>query len=399
MKLLPQLYLRSWIGLLGLSVILTGCNRPSHQETRELGYKGDARSKPFLALTKVIDRFGWESKTIHSLAEMPDRGTLVLSGSSAIKPSVAIQALEWVERRDGHLILLMQGGDKWRDDWQMDWGGMFEDTEAVRMHPILKALNLEPTTHAMETALPGKGKSAPPVELKIRNKKMELSEQGGMTFDASNVPGDAEIILGETTAARILTTTRGNGRITVIGNASPFRNRYLDLHDNAFVFLNLLLLESQPEYGMSSTVTFMLGSSDGFFTLLWKQFWMALVPLALLIVAWLWKNIPRFGPLQPEGTNDTRQFSEHLKMNGEFLWHHGQTADLIFPIRAAISQKLIARHGMHPSESDANIIEHLARVSGLPSERIASAWSASYVKDGSALLTCLQDLQTIEQSL
>jgi hypothetical protein len=399
MNLSKHYYLWLWLGVLSITGLLTGCNRPSHQETRELGYKGDARTKPFLALTRVIDLFGWETKMVQSMAEIPDHGTLVLSGSRAIKPMVALQALEWVDQRNGHLILLMQGGDKWTDDWQIDWRGILEDTDAVRQNPILKALNLEPAMHPVEKVLHSKGTSVPPLEIEFGGKKMGLSDHGGMTFDTAKMPGDAEVIHGKDMAARIVTASRGNGRITVIGNGSPFRNRYIQENDNALVFLNLLLLESQPEYGMSSTVTFLLGSSDGFFSLLWKQFWMALVPLVLLVVAWLWKNIPRFGPLQPQRTNGTLQFTEHLQMNGSFLWHHGQTADLIFPIRAAICQKLIARHGMHPSESDANIIEHLARVSQLPSERIANAWNASFVKDGSQLLTFVQDLQTIEQSL
>ena len=389
--------MRSWCGLLLATLLLVGCSRPSHKETRDIGYKGLARTQPFLALQRTIEELGWQPSNIHSLSEMPRRGTLVLSGGSGIRSSVARQAMTWVEQGHGHLILLMDGTDSWQDDWNTDFFSLFTGVEGLKQHPVIRALNLIPSENRIDKL--SKSAKPDPLEYKLHREDLKFSDFGGITFETKDLTQPADFMIGEPEKAAVVSVPWHTGRITVVGNATAFRNRFIDQEQNALTFVRLLQFESFPDSGISDTVAFMLSSSDGFFTMLWQQYWMALIALISVIIFWLWKNIPRFGPQQPVRDTSARQFSEHLLMSGNFFWRHGQTLDLLLPIRTAIQTKLQHRHGMHPHEDEANIIEHLARFSGLPSERVASAWNASYIKDGRALLTCIQDLQTIEQSI
>lgn len=378
---------------------IAGCDQGTPRTvTEDIGYKGIARSQPYLAAQRMFEKLGWEVKNVHSLHDLPSEGTLILAGTEGTAHATAMRAVEWVEKSGGHLILMLRRTESWRDDWDSYVGDLFTSTKELEVHPVLKKLKATVATNS-GSGFSSEGKKH---EVKICGKELTFETRSHLTLEAAEHMQPPDILADTISATPLLSVRTGfRGRITVICDGSPFRNRYLDRHDHATILHALVSLnERHSEFSFEPRqLHFLLSANDTFFTILWEKYWMALIALGILIIAWLWKNFPRFGPLQAADDPGVRQFSEHLKMTGNFLWHHHQSANLFPPMRRSILRKLQLRSGSVPHDDDAYLIERLAAMSKLPSERVASAWQAVHVGDGKQFLTIIQDLQTIEHSL
>ena len=84
----------------------------------------------------------------------------------------------------------------------------------------------------------------------------------------------------------------GDGLVTILADASPLRNRYIGYSNHAD-FLEMLVGKSNRR-----RVVFSSGAGDSLFSLIWRYFKLAVISLAVVIVFWLWKSLPRFGPSQ-----------------------------------------------------------------------------------------------------
>lgn len=387
-------HLRYLAGLV-LCLGLAGCmpTGTTHKVTREVGYKGIARTEPYLAAQRMLNELEWEAKTIHSISELPHGGTLVLGGDGSMSQTVGVQALDWVKRNDGHLILILRGTEPWRDDWSTNFGDVFSNAKEYQVHPILQKLGIK-VTQNRSTVL---SKSGEDFSVKIRKQNFDCASRYFVEMDASSQNGRLTVVEGKPEESQLVSLPWQGGRITILGDGSLFRNRFIDEKDHAKLLVALLDLGLETSY--QREICFLFSGNETFFGLLWKKYWMALIALGFLIAFWMWKNLPRFGPLIAESSTGIRQFSGHLKMTGTYLWRRRQSADLLLPLRRAIEHKLALRHPASIEHDEGRLMERLAASSGLPYERVARAWSAGFVKDGHSMLNIIRDLQIIEQSL
>jgi hypothetical protein len=60
-----------------------------------------------------------------------------------------------------------------------------------------------------------------------------------------------------------------------------------------------------------------------------RDAWPVLAAAALLLVLWLARIIPRFGPLVPDAPPVRRSLLEHVVASGRFLWSRGAGAELV----------------------------------------------------------------------
>lgn len=387
------------VAMVALCFALFGCTRPfkkTHKEIRDIGYEGEARSKPYLAAERLFGKLNWDVKTIFDLGDELERGgTLILGGESSISQTTGMKALDWVDRQSGHLILMLRGTESWRDDWDSNFFDMLPAGKELEFHPVLRRLGLKPVSGT------GFSIGSKIQEAKIADETYEYASRFGLSFDVTDVRGKVQIIQGQTTDCGILTVPMpGGGRITIVCDGSPFRNRYIDAQDHASLLVALAgLNDNGGNYYWSQNLRLLFSGNDSFFSLLWERYWMAVIALAALLVAWLWKNLPRFGPLQSATNQDVRQFSGHLKMAGTYLWRRRQVTDLLLPMRRNILQKLHARHGIATDEDEGRVLERLATLANLPYDRVANAWQLNFTKDTRIFYTTVRDLQIIEQAL
>ncbi len=71
--------------------------------------------------------------------------------------------------------------------------------------------------------------------------------------------------------------------------------------------------------------------------------WMALVPLLLALLGWLWMRTQRFGPLLPAAVAPRRSLLEHVHASGEHLARYGHLALLHRALRDAVLARLRRR--------------------------------------------------------
>ena len=393
----PQIHLQRCLrgtALLLSGLLLSSCTpRPSHKETREIGYEGIARTQPFLAAERLLSSLGSDARKLHSLKDLSYGSTLILNTEASSNQATSQRALDWAENEDGHLILLLSGSESWRDDWEMNLNDLFSNPNELDVNPILKKYRLAAT----KASFLSKPAAAAKVSVDVDDETYEMATSGHLTLHATSIADKTDVLAGTAEACTLLSMPlRSGGRLTVICDATPFRNRYLADADHAKLLVALIGLGSDMQ---QRTIGFMLNNNVSFYGMLWEKFWMPLIALAILVLAWLWKNFPRFGPLLADHANSDRQFADHLRMTGNFLWGRKRSADLLQAMRHAILRKLQTRHhGLSDGPED-RLLEHLATLTHIPYDRVAAAWHVPSTQDSRHFLTLLRDLQTIHQSL
>ena len=399
--------------LLSVLPMLTGCDGKWEDHERTLGYKGKARADCFLAARRVLDELDFVTERRADLGELPDRygGVVVLSAESVVSSSRAEQLMHWVNR-GGHLIYAMAGCTPYND-----WSVRSIFTEEMyagnedREDNILRRLGV--STVQSEVAEEKENAEAEPtddkkkttvssaLDLKTRTKPMawgtdefEIEVADTMTFNLPRKLRQGEYVCGTPDKAYLLSLRSGQGRVTLLNHARPLRNRYLGDHDHAS------LLAAMMNEMNGSDIIFVMGAEKSFFSLLWERAWMVIVSLAVMLVVWLWANMPRFGPMRTAVLHDTRHFVDHIASLGHFF-HRMKRDDVLWRDSAAlVRRKAYARFPQLVAAGDSVLLPHIAEVSGVPLDRVQTAFAEP--PPGTApyqFVAIIQDLQKLRQTL
>lgn len=363
-----------------LSLWLVSCSYEKVEETVEIGYRGEARRNPFLAAQKLYEESGHEATSSLRLDDMPwDSTLLIMPGASITTPSRASQIQEWIED-GGHLVYLLEG-------WgYLPWTGT-GDTYGVpdiSDHPLLKAF---------EVGFGEMSDRSSRLSFELDEHSGELRFPQGPTFDVTNA-FEVEQVLGEKDKAHMASMSAGYGRLTLLSTAYPIRNRAIAKLDHAEFALGLVELNASDE------VLFVYASDLSFWGMLWRSAWMPLLGLIVLLIAWLWKVLPSFGPRLPPAEVLPRHFTDHLLMTAQFLWRHGSPNGLLDPVRRRLTKRYQTLTGRSlPSFADAEFHEYLEENSALSKERIHDAMLGNPQKDANGFTRLVQDLNQLETSL
>jgi hypothetical protein len=92
----------------------------------------------------------------------------------------------------------------------------------------------------------------------------------------------------------------------------------------------------------------------------------------LLLAAWLWHIIPRFGVVRAEPQIERRSLIEHLRAIGRFLWRQQALGVLLDAARANLGARLALRHAAADA-STAHSVAELVRRTGVHERAIQFA--------------------------
>jgi hypothetical protein len=272
-----------------------------------VGYSGEARRDPWFAARLLLERMGkrvTQQQTLASGAALPTDATVLLPGlRSNLDPPLVRALLAWVEG-GGQLV-----------------AGV--DSPFVR-DPLLEAIGVEarwpeqdetrkPGALGVEqVGLPG----GTPLRVQFRSSVVLAHDGQAPAWRHAGPDGD-----------RILAFERGRGRILVFSTLQPFTNTGLDEFDHAALLWRLL---------QDTGEVIMIRRLESVTLLAWlrQHALAALVALAALIVLWLWRVVPRFGPLRPAQAAQRRSLLEHLNAVGRYQADHGQLGRLLQRVRA-----------------------------------------------------------------
>jgi hypothetical protein len=440
--------------LLVLTLCLLSTSCKFRDEEVVIGYKGKARSDPFLAAQYLLKEYDHDAAKLTVLKKLPEEPldkVLVLSGENGISEGRARQLLQWVDD-GGHLIYALAGcrpysdwnifgiisnvaprtgkeqkdplllaldvelsdrsidlkeklnepvkeaaeskKDKAENDAGVDKADAAEETKAKAKSKQEKAETNDktdpPNAKDLAAALEDAGMRSYELQWNSRTYDLELSQL--VTFKLTRKLRTGEFAAGPVDAAAALGLRRGLGRITLINHARPFRNRYLADHDHAGLLLDLV--GDDP-----AEVQFVLSLEGSFWGMLWQKAWMAILALALLVLLWLWRNLPRFGPVRHVELHETKHFLEHITALGHFF-HALKRNDILLTAAAdAVRARALRRFPHLHAGGEAALNALLMERSGLPEDRVHAAMSPPVSQQPHHLVRMLHDLQKLRQSL
>ncbi|MEO1857702.1 MAG: DUF4350 domain-containing protein, partial [Rubritalea sp.] len=390
--------------LLGL-ISLTSC---SEMEDRQqfIGYDGRARKNPYLAAERYLESDGHVvTSTTGVLKFDGDEGVVFSPATSVRSIGDAERVIDWVYDGGHYLCFLERGEDYWKDvgDWAHhdpeDWR---EDTEGeAGLNLLLESVYLSLVDDVKEQykweargGAVAKGKELPFTEsvlVMTDDDDVEFAMELGGTrlLVAADDDYYVDDWYDEGEEHHFFSRTLGEGRITFISDARAFRNPYLQIAEHAEALDYIA--------GRGGKIVFSLGKVRSFTSMLGEYLWKAVWALFVLTVLWIWKSLPRFGPLLEASGGDDRNYAKQLKRTGQFLWRHKREDALLKSLRDAVVKKSghLYEHGADSSD----LIDSLVQSSGLELKLVTEAMTRTQVRDASTMVKITKTLQQILKSL
>lgn len=451
--LLPAILHRLVLG--SLLVLLCACEGHWEEVEKVTGYRGKARVNPFLAAERVLDELGHDAERKLHLSKMPDYDAVMfLSAEGGLSEGRTKQVLDWVEG-GGHLIYCLGGTRSYNDHATGLELGMRVLNEVLveEGDPLLRELGIKmekwdpkniqqalkkigkrfevekdskDKKNDKNAQMPSKaeeelkklsvdGKEASETMKKVgslieqvvddqmaefnlrwRGQQYHLKLAGFLSMELDRKLKGDEFVVGTTKAAAALHLIRGGGRITVLTHARPFRNRWLGEHDHAR-WLSALVGEDDVHQ-----VHFVAAATASFWSLLWEHGWMAILTLAACIALWLWRHMPRFGPLEKVELGETRHFASHIAALGQFFWRMRRPDVLVHAAREAVWEKLRQRHSgieVHARELSDTLAASIAERCDMPPQRVQNAFQMPVPHQAHHFIPLMRDLQTMRLRL
>lgn len=388
------------------------------------------QQNPFAAAERLLDQWGHDSRHVLSsgaLYPLPSKDTLlVLTRERGGISGERVQALlDWV-RSGGHLVVTAAqpartgGQDKARHWQQRDpllfaLGLTSRETMAPRsgaealdlVKPYLnaedmfEALCTNPTNEMRERCIGFFCQRSDPLvasRLPTPGGTRRLALPGGLALrhtslghpeaPAPEEPKPARLIhqANNDWGAQLAALRLGDGKVTVLSGLELWHNNSLHLLDHAWLLADLVR-DAGPVWFIRNMDMPPLGRW------LWQQAWPLIVGLTLVLALFLWRRMPRTGPILASPTARTPDFLDHLSASGRFLWRTDQGAALLQPLRDDIRRRL-TNHAVPLGER----YRYLARCTDLDQVRVQRALSET-PETRDALVETVSTLQRIRSRL
>jgi hypothetical protein len=397
----------------GVALFLHLCERV--EEEVHVGYRGPARTNPYLAAERLFGRLGAPGRTAQAGLPLPAAGhaLFLLRRERTLSEEDLDRVLDWVEE-GGRLIALQ--------------------SEAPTVDPLLRHFGV--TVRKAESdakpkaEAPGRPKKPKPekpdqVTKKEPGKKepdaaelAELMEAELMDLPLYPGEGRARVVIphsaprlvpaahgkgfrlfaqaGSEAGAVLLHYRLGEGEVTFLADAGFLQNDSIGRHDHARLAWHLATGGDEAPEGVQIVFR---DDVPPLLKLLARHAWALLVSGAVLLGAWLWTRAGRFGPLLPDPSPDRRRLLEHVEAAGQYLWRAGRSAELIEGARQAVLARLERRQPAWARLPQRELAQRLGTAANLPPHRVDEALRGSSASDPAELVTLIQTLEKLRRSL
>ncbi len=355
--------------------------------------QAEARRNRYLALERFLARMQRPVTTISNafvFDALPIGGTLILDRNRRRQVDLerAERLFAWVEA-GGYLIanaesegiddpVLERLGVRWKAVVSKECGPGAQGGE--EREPARPKRQLE-ESESIKVRLPGSDRSLKVGRLLIGLEPTEPQPQWRVEIDQRG--------------AGLLHYAYGKGQITLMaGFDLVSSNWHIGEHDHADLIVTLL-----ERYGPPGPV--MLATRLSVPTLaewLAESAWMALLSAALLLSAWLWRIMPRFGGVEVQADRSRRSLGEHLAAIGRYVGSAGGLEHWLAVVRTGLHSRLARRHPGIAGMSPVDQVQALATLTRLPREDLRFALHGQ-VRRPREFLAAVSALQRIERSL
>ena len=333
-----------------------------------VGPSGEARRNPYLAAERFAARMGLQARQLRSLPELDaldPRGALLLpSRRQALDPRRVQQLVAWVDG-GGHLIV---------------------EAELVGVSdPLLELLGVE------RSPVPRAAAKPLPVELP-GGRKLAVSILGSMTLQAPN--REPHFRVGTADAARVIAFEHGKGMVTAVTGLHFVRNNLIATNDNAEFVWHLLQLTPAP-----ALEVFLRPERLSLWGFLKEHAASVLAAGAVLLVLWLWRTAPRFGPVRPDLPAARRRLLDHLRASGRFYWTQDLRGKLVIAARDAALRRISRAQPDFAQASLGERSERLAALLGIAPEEATRFMTAGDSVRGADFIRVVHTAQRVHSAL
>jgi len=342
-----------------------------------VGYRGEALRNTYLAAERLFQRMGaptHELRLVRELDSLPARGVLVLPAQRVpLGPEQIDATLAWVEG-GGRLVI--------------------ETSEGVEHDPLLGRVGVA-REKVKESRREG-GTCAPPgppfVRIPGRENPLLAEFPRGVRL---RIPKGANAWIADThSGPQIAVLDRGAGQVAVTTSLQFLRNRSIGSNDHAeLAWITVgedaarpILFYNEPH--RLSLLDWLL-----------KHARPALAGAALVLALWLWRIVPRFGPLAREPAPGRRQLLEHLRAAGRHQWMTGNASGLYAAAREACLARALRAHPEAAGPTVEATSRRLGEILDLPPADIESALGAQSFRNADAFARAVSTLQSLHSRL
>ncbi len=407
-----------------LGLLLCSCNSKTKDEEIVLGYKGKARGNPYLLAQQYVEVKGYEIIDQRGALHLGDEDAVVILPASAVQNvGDAKKLLDWVSWGGHAIVLLERGEDYWSDigsyaNHKFDGWTSFETEEvhSLGLDYLAEELYVDLFHNVSdeivsddEEKLDEKGNPVDSeeyykliqrgvvlpyvddIQFTLDEVSLNASLGGNYTFQSQYDLEEGEFgNEADDEALKLLSVHYSDGRVTLLSDARLFRNPYLMMNDHAELLKTLVEQTSRD-----GAVIFNHGLVENFFTLMIREFSVVVWALLGIVLLWVWKNLPRFGPRQDVLIEDERDQLEYLMTTGNFLWSKGQDEALTHPLREEVCRRMKINH----SELTAEQMQKISDSTGLSEIDVREAMKTEQIKDSNVLIRVVRHLQQILKSI
>jgi hypothetical protein len=314
-------------------------------ESQYVGLQGEARRNPLLAAMRLYERMGVPARAVRRVGELealePGATLILLRSRAALTQRHAEQLLDWVGA-GGHLIVEPQ--DHRVRDRLLD---------ALSIHR--RPLRAQPPRKPSEFRLPHS-----PATLRVdfgpRQHFIDIEKRAVLTVD-------------EHWSVLLQRFPLGRGHVTVVNGLSFMTNRRVgELDHAAFAWELVRFHPATPAVALAARL-----ETPSLATWVRESAWPAAVTGALLLLLWLWRVVPRFGPLRADPPAARPRLLDHIRASGRFHWASGSGEPLLAAAREACLRAVARNHPGLAAMAPRAQVARLAEMTALPAAELELA--------------------------
>lgn len=360
--------MRQWFTVC-ICLVCAACQQYEERE-REIGYKGEAMTNHFLAMERFVTAYANTPIEVQrawvDLSE--EHAMLILPADQVATQTTAARIGNWVEN-GGHVVILLD-----------------------HFHGNAKNANASIATGELPEEMMKLMRDAGVSHTRISSKTFEKYRAEGKSYEMEMTTTHAMTVADDPRPRAIRSVSYGDGTMTFVADANFLKNEKIDLKDHAGILAYWL------DACREGKILFLRSVEISFWGLLWRDAWMVLIALAALVIFWLLRHMPRFGPIKiMEEETTMRNYEHHLEMTGDFHWRTSKCLTLLDPFRSELTE--LCQHWQHNhGYRDEGLFETMARHSGVPFDRVQRAMSERKPADSMIFSRSVADLQTIKKA-
>jgi hypothetical protein len=320
------------------------------EDQRWVGMGPDAIKDPYLAYTRLIAKMQARATFTDKPTDLdspPESGTVILASRRLVymSPARVARLTSWVDRG----------------------GTLVAEAEPVGIDdPLLEALGVE---REMEDD-PGTFGRRPGPRFRLRAGttfdwrgngealRADFGRQSPALRESAVHPDASTASVGGDILA--LSFPWGEGRVVALSSFAFLRN--VNIRDLDHAELGWQLASGAPAPG--GALVFLKPPRAALGEWLLEEAWPVLIAVGLLLVLWLTRIVPRFGPLLPDPEPARRRLVEHVIASGRFLWSRGERDYLVEAARERVwntaSRRLARLKSLAPAVAVEKVAESAA---------------------------------------